>query len=444
VPGTGASLVSLLALTGAAVMASPLASVSTGDIRFGIDTALFDYTGGDTLGVEVYQEIQVDQLSMDNDSMAGFETLIVLTTAGGDTTALDQWYSEVQWTEGRTVVNSTVLPVAPGDYVLHVTVTDGGNGMQGTVSRPLGVEPLQELSELELARVLVAAPEGSDNSLLKGGYLVYPAASGVFTLPSDHILYGYVEIYDTAGEIVRFRSRLESPSGEVIFARPWSEVLVPEGAGAIGMLDSLDLQAARSSGLHRMVFAMVVRGDTLEVEKLLIIGRSTEEMVAETGETMEEITGIPFPDEFRLLLSTEEEALFEDLDDEARTRFYASYWLGSAADRLAFEQRCLECVRYAGAFAEGWRTDRGRVYVIYGAPNDIEAMPLSIDQIPYEIWSYYGSGANNSFVFADRSGTGDYEQIFSTVEGETSYSNWEDMLSPLSTGANFNGDSSQP
>jgi len=440
--GRGTSLACLLAVAGAAVMASPLASVSTGDIRFGIDTALFDYTGGDTLGVEVYQEIQVDQLSMDSDSMAGFETLVVLTTSEGDTTALDQWFSEVQWTEGRTVVNSTVLPVAPGEYVIHVTVTDGGNGLQGTVSRPLAVEPLRQLSDLELARVLVAAPEGSENSLLKGGYLVYPAASGVFMLPSDHILYGYLEIYDAAGESISFRSRLESPSGEVVFARPWSMVTVPEGADAIGMLDSLDLLAARSSGLHRMVFSMVLRGDTLEVEKLLILGRLTGTADVATGEPLDEVTGIPFPDEFRLLLSSEEETLFDDLDDEAGTRFYASYWLGRTADRLAFEQRCIECGRYAGAFTEGWRTDRGRVYVIYGAPNDIEAMPLSIDQIPYEIWYYYGDGATESFVFADRSGTGDYEQIFSTVEGEASYSNWENMLSPL-TGTSFGGDGSQ-
>jgi len=444
VPARGTDLFAVLLTAGAVSMASPLASVSTGDIRFGIDTALFDYTGGDTLGVEVYQEIGLDQLSPQGDSTVGFETLVVLVTSEGDTTALDQWFSQVEWTEGRTVVNSTVLPVIPGDYVIHVTVTDGSNGLQGVVSRPLTVEPLGALSELELARVIVPAPEGSGNSLLKGGFLVYPAASGVFTLPSDHILYGYVEIYGAAGGTVRFRSRLEGPSGETVFARPWSQVTIPEGTAAIGMLDSLDLQAARGSGLHRMVFAMVSGEDTLEVEKLLIVGR--EIGIPETAEVGTEVPAgaYEFSGQFRMLLTTQELELYDALDDEAGARFYASYWLGRDADRAAFEQRCTDSERYADAFTEGWRTDRGRVYIIFGIPNDIEAVPLSIDQIPYEIWNYYGDGPTETFVFADRSGTGDYEQIFSTVQGETSYSNWESMLGPVSTGSGYDEGDSQP
>ena len=53
--------------------------------------------------------------------------------------------------------------------------------------------------------------------------------------------------------------------------------------------------------------------------------------------------------------------------------------------------------------------------------------------MPYEIWYYYGRG-NERFVFADLSGTGDYDQVFSTVEGEVSYTNWETMIAPISGG----------
>ncbi|MBD3277918.1 MAG: hypothetical protein GF388_06440, partial [Candidatus Aegiribacteria sp.] len=170
-----------------------IATVSQGEVRFGIDTALFDYTGTDTLGLEVYQQIALGQLSMDSDSMATFSTTAVLVTSQGDTAAVDQWISETGWSSGRSVVNSTVLPVVPGEYSLEVTVTDMGNGKQGTLKRDLSVEPLAMLSQIELARAIVPSPEGSMNPLRKGRTLVFPAADGSYTLPEEHMAYYYLE-----------------------------------------------------------------------------------------------------------------------------------------------------------------------------------------------------------------------------------------------------------
>lgn len=434
------SIVSVLLILASAAGAGSLASMSQGDIRFGIDTALFDYAHDqETLGIEVYQQIAVDQFSMDIDSMVGFETLVVLRTEAGDTVAVDQWFSEVEWMDGRSIVNSSALPAVPGDYILDVVVTDSGNGRQGTVSRPLTVTPVGYLSELELARALVPAPEGSVNPLLKGGLLVFPAANGSFMLPGEHILYYYVELYDVGGESVRLQSRLENASGETIFARPWTSVTVPEGASIIALVDSLDLQVVRGSGLHRVVLGMVVQDDTLEVEKLLMVGRTVETLASQGDSTVTgEATELLYPGQFALLLSDQEMDIFESLDEAGKVRFYSTYWLGMSDERLAFEQRCMGSERYSGTFREGWETDRGRVYVVYGAPDDIESVPFNIDQIPHEIW-YYFEGGNDRFVFADRTGTGDFEQIFSTVEGETSYSNWEDMLAPVTAGGGFGG-----
>ena len=35
----------------------------------------------------------------------------------------------------------------------------------------------------------------------------------------------------------------------------------------------------------------------------------------------------------------------------------------------------------------GWKTDRGRIYIMYGPPNSIEAHPVGVAQ-PYELWHY--------------------------------------------------------
>ncbi len=415
----------------ALLTASDLASVSRGDIRFGIDTALFNYTGTETLGLEIYEELDIDQFSCDQDSIARFTSTVILVSENGDTTAVDQWNSETLWASGRSIVNSTVLPVIPGNYSLVVSITDAGNGKQGVVTREITVESAGALSEIELARAIVPSPEESTNPLRKGDVLVFPAADGVFSLPEEHMAYYYVEIYNSGGETVQLQGRLETSSGETVFARPWVSIVIPDGAEAVSLVDSMDLHAARNSGLHRVVFGLITQNDTLEVDKYLMIGREVESDNEFIDEAFAELDELPYPDHFNLILSDTESGIFKNLDPEAMRRFYAAYWQRAPEQRSLFEERCAESERYSSVHRESWESDRGRVYVIYGPPDDIESNLFQGEQIPYEIWYYY-VGGNESFVFADRSGTGDYEQVYSSIEGEVSYTNWESMISTVS------------
>jgi len=54
----------------------------------------------------------------------------------------------------------------------------------------------------------------------------------------------------------------------------------------------------------------------------------------------------------------------------------------------------------------GYLSDRGHVYVLYGAPDQVESRPFDIDSPAYEIWYYYQ--INKQFDFVDRFGAGDY------------------------------------
>jgi len=55
---------------------------------------------------------------------------------------------------------------------------------------------------------------------------------------------------------------------------------------------------------------------------------------------------------------------------------------------------------------EGWRSDRGMVFIILGPPDNIERHPFEYYAKPYEIWQYYN--LNRSFLFVDNTGFGDY------------------------------------
>ncbi len=62
---------------------------------------------------------------------------------------------------------------------------------------------------------------------------------------------------------------------------------------------------------------------------------------------------------------------------------------------------------FTSGFREGWDTDRGMVFVVLNAPDDIERHPYETDSKPYEVWYYYE--ANLKLFFVDFSGVGDYE-----------------------------------
>lgn len=60
-------------------------------------------------------------------------------------------------------------------------------------------------------------------------------------------------------------------------------------------------------------------------------------------------------------------------------------------------------------YVAGWKTDRGMVYVLLGAPNNVDRHPYDMGSKPYEIWEYYT--LNKSFIFMDQTGFGDYRLI---------------------------------
>jgi GWxTD domain-containing protein len=58
----------------------------------------------------------------------------------------------------------------------------------------------------------------------------------------------------------------------------------------------------------------------------------------------------------------------------------------------------------------GWNTDRGHVYIVYGAPDEIEkSSPSSTGMQVYETWYY--RDIDRQFVFLDDRGFGDFRLV---------------------------------
>ena len=122
------------------------------------------------------------------------------------------------------------------------------------------------------------------------------------------------------------------------------------------------------------------------------------------------------------IIADEERAAFQRLTtDEERGKFIEQFWLrrdptpGTAKNEFKeehYRRIAYANERFAARDKEGWKTDRGRIYIQRGPPDEIEAHPSGgVNTPPFEIWSYrhVEAGDNLSIQFRDRSRTGDYE-----------------------------------
>ncbi len=132
---------------------------------------------------------------------------------------------------------------------------------------------------------------------------------------------------------------------------------------------------------------------------------------------------------------------------EAKREFIASLWqavhtdeaLSSLAYRQLYLARAQEAeARFKSPNRPGWKTDRGRVFILYGPPHYLERFPSTTTTLPYETWTYDNLKGQGGviFVFADRMGFSNYEQIHSTLQGELQDPDWQRLIARGSSGEN--------
>jgi GWxTD domain-containing protein len=99
-----------------------------------------------------------------------------------------------------------------------------------------------------------------------------------------------------------------------------------------------------------------------------------------------------------------------------------------------FKVSYFEKIKYANknfgsAFMLGWKTDRGRIYSVYGKPDEIERFPFGANEKAHEIWKYNMIEGGVEFVFVDLTNNGDnYQLVHSTKKDELSDEKWRDRL----------------
>lgn len=133
------------------------------------------------------------------------------------------------------------------------------------------------------------------------------------------------------------------------------------------------------------------------------------------------------------VITDEERKAFKKLaTDDERERFIEEFWRrrdpDPDTDENEFKEEYYERIAYANEhFASGipgWKTDRGRIWIMFGKPDERETHPMggnydrpsyhgggSTSTYPFEIWFYRylaGVGSGIEIEFVDPTGSGEY------------------------------------
>ncbi len=128
-------------------------------------------------------------------------------------------------------------------------------------------------------------------------------------------------------------------------------------------------------------------------------------------------TSKDFYETARLIMTKQENKIFRHLPDkESREEFIEDFWTKRDPDRETeeneFKDEFLRRIEYANShFFEGppgWKTDRGRMYIYFGAPDRMDQDPMTNlpDMKGWILWVYYRYGF--AVYFFDRRGVGQY------------------------------------
>jgi GWxTD domain-containing protein len=286
----------------------------------------------------------------------------------------------------RQVMRQSML-LTPGTYLLAVELTDlksekpgiihmiRKTKKKGAVEAMIQVNdfsgPAMRVSDPVLSRGI--EPTSDDAALSRNGLAYDPNPSRQFGFIVPFLSY-YSEVYVGAsfqeGDSVLVQSQVLDAAGtplleKTFFTRPRS--------GAFVAHDQIDLNSAVVPGTH----VLRITAKNRRTEEIASVSRNFEVLwaVESWGKDPEALLA-----EMRLIMRDSEYKKFEDLSQGAREVYLAEYWhkldpnpvTPENEAMLEFQRRVRFADReFAHTLGRGIYSDRGRVYVRYGPPDDV-------------------------------------------------------------------------
>jgi len=382
---------------------------------------------------------------------AAYRVTVVVRDSTGMALTEQSWVQRVPaqmlTIHGASAVEQLSFAVPAGRYRVDFAVTDSASGrvtrastgVTGFSERPLASDLL---ISTEIRSASDSGAVEAPGEFRRGGFFIAAQPSPSLT-PTQSRLYYYLELYPGRVVDASLLARVRTAEGRQIIATPAQPVTVSGASVAANGLDLtglppgayvLDVEFALPDTTVTRSGPFTMGGFDTEAAISSALGRSADVFASLTEDQLDTL--------YRpliYLMESGERGIYEGLSVDGKRNYLRQFWArrDPSADTPGNEfqdqfyrliARANERYREGGAAeVPGWRTDRGRIFVKYGEPDELLRRPQSGSTKPYEAWKYT-RGRMRKFVFYDETGLGNYALIWTNEPTEPSRANWMDLL----------------
>jgi len=372
-----------------------------------------------------------------------------VTDSGGMVLSQDSWTSRPRSSSNLDRASSVEMldfVVAPGQYTLAVEVTDSVSGRKEEGRQVVEAFASQPVASDLVATPLIRPVEPGDTVPQPGEWrygseTMVTAATTPHLTPGRPQLYYLVEAYTATPDSGALLLSVVDTGGKALVRTRSQALQLPAGGGV--MKGSTDLTGLPEGSY--LLEASITIGDRKIQRSAPFTMGSLEDAVAKdmayrnSDEGYFAVMTVPQLDEARAPLdyvakSGETEAWTNSLSQTAKARFLTAFWqrrdpTPGTPRNEAREQFYLAIntanTRYQEAgrqLAPGWQTDRGRIYLKMGDPEDVKVRPNMGRDPSLEVWNYLTK--NRMYIFFDQHDNGVFRLMYSNDLNEVTLENW--------------------
>ena len=447
-----------------AVLSAAGAPAQSGGGGLEIGTTRFYRSAGNQTVVDGFARVPfavLDSLTRGPNAVAAYRLVLTVRDSANLQLVADSWTRSVParllGTPRGSSLEHFTFAASPGAYTIEVAVHDSATGrvtraqvlLTAFAARPAA-------SDVQLATGMRAATGGGGGGgaaetaprtgeLRKGGVILEAAVRPLLT-PNQASLGYYLEWYGRglAADTAAVSVRVLKADGTPLVTTPAQRVPFEASGGVTrAMVDLAGLPPGDYG------FEVVVQGRDTTVARQAPFRMGGFETVALTAppppadvfEKMTEAQLDTLYGPLRYLMTSDETGIYSTLTLEGKRTFLRRFWskrdptpgTPRNEEQESFYSRIAEANRLfrEGGAAEipGWLTDRGRIFIKLGAPQEEMKRPQAANTLPYEVWKYT-QGRLLKFVFMDLTQFGNYALIWTDDRREPIRPNWASLLGP--------------
>ena len=352
----------------------------------------------------------------------------------------------------RNLVGVIGFVIDTGSYKVVVTGSDANNETNNKIiSENLFIKPFLKLntaiSDIQLSSNIIPGSENTSSIFYKNTYEVTPLPASVCG-EKQPVLFYYSELYNLqfnpSQDDLRLDEMVINSRGQVVSAKSKKINKSIDSRVEVGMVKVHKLPTDTYTLLINLIDSVANYGVSSS-KRFFVYNPSivpVDTFQATVSPVLSTTFGVMSEEELddlfaksRYIANVSEQEKYQSLSTtEAKREFLYAFWKARdenpADERNEYFNNYMQRIntaneRYSALGKDGWKTDKGRVYLIYGEPNEIDRHPNETDTRPYEIWFYESIEGGVFFYFGDLTGFNNYQLLHSTKRGEMRDDYWQ-------------------